>query len=103
LVLKTVMPPPDTFPCPACGEDVPSKAKACPHCGACKKSGWSEESDIYDGLDLPEEDFKYEKFVEEEFGEPHKPSGKELFWKITAAVLLVVVIVLIFSNMFFRQ
>jgi hypothetical protein len=95
------MPSQKTFSCPSCGEDVPAKAKACPHCGACGKSGWNEES--CDGLDLPEEDFNYEKFVEEELGEPRKLRGKDLFWKITAAILLVVIIALIFSNMFFRQ
>jgi hypothetical protein len=97
------MVPQDTFPCPCCGEDVPAKATSCPHCGAGEKSGWNEESESYDGLDLPEDEFKYEKFVEEEFGQPPKHGGKELFWKITAAVLLVVIIALIFSNMFFRQ
>ena len=97
------MPSQKTFPCPACGEDVPAKAKACPHCGACGKSGWNEESETYDGLDLPEDDFSYEKFVEDEFGEPRKPRGRELLWKITAAVLLVVTLLLIFANLLFRQ
>ncbi len=43
------------FTCPACGEDVPRAAKSCPDCGACEKSGWSEEA-RYDGLDLPDLD-----------------------------------------------
>jgi uncharacterized membrane protein YvbJ len=95
------MPRQETFSCPACGKDVPAKAKACPHCGACGKSGWNEES--CDGLDLSEDDFNYEKFVEEEFDQPRKLRGKELVWKITAAILLVLTIVLIFSNLLFRQ
>ena len=77
-----------TFECPACGEDVPAKAKACPHCGACEKSGWGD--DTADGLDLPDDDFNYDKFTAEEFGTPGKSGGK-LIWKITAVVLLLVV------------
>ena len=50
------------FECPVCGEDVPANAKACPECGACEKSGWSEDL-ASSGLDLPDEDFDYEKFV----------------------------------------
>jgi len=41
------------FICPVCGTDVPRAAKSCPECGACDKSGWSEDA-RYDGLDLPE-------------------------------------------------
>lgn len=47
--------------CPACDEDVPPNAQACPKCGACHESGWKEEDDEspeeidYDILDLPEE------------------------------------------------
>lgn len=44
-----------SFTCPVCGADVPRAAKSCPECGACDKSGWSEEA-RYDGLDLPEID-----------------------------------------------
>ena len=92
----------NTFPCPACGEDVPAKAKACPHCGACEKSGWNEEASEGDGLDLPEDDFDYEKFKEEEFGSSRKLRGKELLWKVTAAGLLILVLVAVVFNLLFR-
>lgn len=81
-----------SFECPVCGEDVPSKAKACPHCGACEKSGWNEEARSADGLDLPADDFDYEKFAREEFGSPAKLQAKQLFWKVTAVVILVLII-----------
>ena len=83
-----------TFPCPLCGKDVPAKAKACPHCGSCDKTGWKEEAGDYDGLDLPEENFDYDKFTEEEFGQPQKAKSRQLLWKITAAVLLIIFILL---------
>jgi hypothetical protein len=83
---------PRTFPCPACGEAVPAKAKACPHCGACDKSGWNEEGSSTDGLDLPGEDFDYDKFTAEEFGTPRKAKGPALIWKITGVILLLIAI-----------
>ncbi len=90
-----------TFSCPACGENVPVKAKACPHCGACDKTGWKD--DDADGLDLPDADFDYDKFVAEEFGTPQKVKGPALIWKVTAAVLLIVTVVLIAGNLLFRS
>jgi uncharacterized membrane protein YvbJ len=93
---------PRTFECPACGEDVPAKAKACPHCGACEKSGWNENDDGADGLDLPEEEFDYEKFKEEEFGISRKSEGKRLLWKWTAIVLIVLFIAAFIISGFFR-
>jgi hypothetical protein len=92
----------NTFSCPACGEDVPAKAKACPHCGACEKSGWNEEASAGDGLDLPDEEFDYEKFTEEEFGTPRKLRGKERFWKVVAVVVLVLMFILFAANFLFR-
>ena len=59
------MMPPET--CPNCGAEVPRNAKACPECGSDEQTGWSEETHV-DGLDLPEEKFDYDNFVEREFG-----------------------------------
>jgi hypothetical protein len=77
-------------------------AKACPKCGACEKSGWNEDEASSDGLDLPSDVFDYEKFKEEEFGEPRKATGRSLTWKITTIVLLAVMIVLTFYSLLFR-
>ncbi len=43
--------------CPNCGETVPLRAVACPHCGATHEAGWDDNS-IYDGLDLPDEAYE---------------------------------------------
>ena len=83
---------PDTFPCASCGEDVPSGARACPHCGADEKTGWNEEATRYDGVDLPEENFDYDDFVKREFGSPAKPRGVSWLWwtvGIVAALALL--------------
>jgi hypothetical protein len=71
---------------------VPVKAKACHHCGACEKSGWNAEASGADGLDLPEDDFDYEKFTAEEFGTPRKMKSIPLIWKIIGVVLFVIAI-----------
>jgi len=76
-----------SFICPACGESVPPNAKSCPECGACEKSGWSEDA-VYDGLGDAEDDFDYDKFVTDEFGGPSKQSGKEKFWWWAAVVVV---------------
>lgn len=86
-----------------CGADVPLKAKACPHCGACDKTGWNEEATGYDGLGLPDDDFDYEKFKEEEFGQPHKVRGKRRLWWWTTVILAIILIILSLANLMFRD
>ncbi len=91
-----------SFECPVCGEDVPAKAKSCPHCGACEKSGWNEDARGADGLDLPDDDFDYDEFARREFGTPTKLAGKQLFWKATAVVILVLIGVAFVARFFMR-
>jgi uncharacterized membrane protein YvbJ len=82
--------------CPVCGEDVPRGSVACPECGADHNSGWREDSDVYDAVDLPDQGFNYEEFVRAEFGSVPKPAGIKAFWWIAAIVLIVVFIVIYF-------
>jgi predicted nucleic acid-binding Zn ribbon protein len=82
-------------PCPVCGDDVPPNARACPGCGSCHNSGWSEAA-AYDALDLPDPEFDYEAYVAEEFGsgdngKRHRPAR----WVVVAAIVLLVIWVLI--------
>jgi uncharacterized membrane protein YvbJ len=79
------MPAPET--CPNCGADVPRNAKACPECGSDEKTGWSDDAHTQ-SLDLPDEEFNYNEFVEREFGRP-KRSPKRLLWAIVAIVLVL--------------
>jgi hypothetical protein len=74
--------------CPNCGAAVPSNAKACPDCGSDEQTGWSEEAANGD-LGLPDESFNYDKFVEEEFGEPRaRPRGIAWGWWMVALAVL---------------
>jgi hypothetical protein len=75
--------------CPNCGAEVPAHAKACPACGADEKTGWSEEAAV-GGLDLPDESFDYDDFVEREFGKKKAlPHGISWFWWLVAIALAV--------------
>lgn len=73
--------------CPACGEWVPRKAAACDCCGACERSGWKAESDVYDGIDLPDDDFDYDAFIAEEFDEGKTKRNMSNVWWWVALVL----------------
>lgn len=82
--------------CPVCGVDVPRGALACPECGADHDSGWREDADSSDGLDLPHEDFNYDEFVRREFGSSFKPAGIKPLWWVTAILLIIASIALYF-------
>ena len=78
--------------CPVCSEFVPEGYHACPHCSADDRSGWKED-DSYDGLDLPDEDFNYEDFIKNEFGND-SPAGKlHPVWWITGLILLILSVI----------
>jgi predicted nucleic acid-binding Zn ribbon protein len=77
-----------TFPCPTCGEEVPAGARACPSCGADENTGWSEDA-RYDGLDLPDEEFEYGKFLEKEGLGKRKRSRREITLLVVALLVLL--------------
>ncbi len=75
--------------CPNCGAEVPKRAKACPECGADEATGWSEDAS-YGGLDLPDDSFNYDEFVEREFGGKQvKPHRVKWLWCVVAIVLVL--------------
>lgn len=76
--------------CPACGEWVPRGQVACDDCGACAKSCWKNDSAVYDGLDLPDDDFDYDEYAEREFGSgsSRENASRKLFWRWVAAIVL---------------
>jgi predicted nucleic acid-binding Zn ribbon protein len=75
--------------CPVCGEDVPRDALACLQCGADHNSGWREDAETYDGVDLPEHDFNYGELVKKEFGSQAKPATLKIIWWIVGIALIV--------------
>jgi len=74
--------------CPNCGADVPRNARACPECGSDEQTGWSEQAGNAD-LDLPDENFNYDEFVEREFGgKKPVPRGIHWFWWVIGILLV---------------
>ena len=78
--------------CPVCGEDVPHDARACPQCGADHESGWKKDADLYDGVGLPENEFNYDEFLEQEFGSEARPAGLKTIWWLVGIVLIVALV-----------
>jgi uncharacterized membrane protein YvbJ len=76
--------------CPHCGADVPANAKACPGCGSDESTGWSEQGKT-DGLNLPQDDFDYQDFIQQEFGQKRPvPRGVHWFWWLIAVIVLII-------------
>ena len=70
--------------CHLCGAEVPRNAKACPECGSDELTGWSEHAAAGD-LGLPDEEFDYKRFVEEEFGKAGaRAHGLRWLWWVVA-------------------
>ena len=101
----------DFYICPQCGAEVRVGSKGCQKCAsqrATKKwhappppKSW-EQDEVCDGLDLPDDEFDYEKFLEEEFGGPKRRSGREWLWWVVAVVLILAVVALSFVGTWLR-
>lgn len=72
------------FVCPVCSEELPANAVSCPECGACERSGWSDQT-IYDGLDF------------EEDAQKNAPSG--FWWRIVAGLILLALLALFIGRL----
>ena len=71
---------------------MPAKARACPECGADEKTGWSERA-AAQRLGLPDDEFDYDEFVEEEFGnrkQPVRPPIGWLWWIVAVGLLIAI-------------
>jgi zinc ribbon protein len=86
--------------CPHCGAEVPARAKACPECGSDETTGWSDDASAQ-RLDLPDDQFDYDEFIKEEFGE-HKrdvrPRGITWFWWLVALTVVAALVWLIIAG-----
>lgn len=72
---------------------MPRDALACPGCGADHQSGWREDAEIYDGLDLGDDGFNYDEFVREEFGGGKRSAALHPVWWVTAALVLAAFVI----------
>jgi uncharacterized membrane protein YvbJ len=85
--------PPET--CPNCGADLEPTATVCPECGSDESTGWAEDA-YAAGLDLPEDDFNYNEFIEKEFGSKPGKAPRRMPWIWWATALVLVGIFLFF-------
>lgn len=84
--------------CPQCGAALPDEVAACPECGSCEETGWSERA-RYEamGVDYDPDEFDYDAFVENEFAEGRRrPPAKQWLWGLVAAILVILFLFLIF-------
>ncbi len=89
----------DYFICPDCGAEVRVGSRGCARCASeratkawDKRQPW-EQDEVYDGLDLPDDEFNYEEFLDKEFGGGRRRSRREWLWWAVAVVLLAVLVV----------
>jgi len=77
------------FDCPNCGAKVPAGARACSECGSDEKTGWNEDTAIYDGagLEVPSE-FNHNEWMKKEGLVATRASGKQIAIIIVALLLL---------------
>jgi ribosomal protein L40E len=84
--------------CPICGAEVPHQARACPECGADHNSGWRNDADTYDGVELPDHEFNYGEFVRREFGSKANPGKLKPIWWIVGIALLIAFVFYVFAS-----
>ena len=78
--------------CPSCGTAISPNARSCPECGAAEQTGWNADTG---SLGLPDEDFNYDEFIENEFDDDRpqlKPRGLHWFWWLAGILLLAALI-----------
>ncbi len=78
--------PPAPDECAQCGVAIPRDARACPECGADERTGWRETS-VYDGLDLPEDDFANDNGAPAGRS-PRGVGGLAWYWWVIGVMLL---------------
>ena len=81
--------------CPNCGATLADDAVACPECGSCEETGWSDRA-RYDsiGVDYDSSDFNYDEFIDREFG------SNQSSWDRRRVVMAVIAIGLVFVFLF---
>ena len=83
--------------CPNCGAFIEDDdAVACPECGADENTGWSDHA-TEQRLDLPDANFDYDEFIENEFGTQNnnrvKTEGVPWWvWAVAVGILLLLLL-----------
>jgi len=85
----------DSYICPGCGEEVEVGS---PRCETCDPPHPWEQSESLDGTGIPlsDDDFDYDEFIRDEFGEdvPTGHRAKKAFWTGIGIILLIALVLL---------
>lgn len=84
---------------------MPRGALACPECGADERTGWNDRADSQrtaDRLGIPDDEFDYDEFVKEEFGErkesrTNTKGENSLWWWVVVGLTLTFIYFAFFS------
>ena len=76
---------------------MPAAARACPECGADDTTGWNEDRAVYDGLDLPDDEFNYDEYLKKEFGDAGQSTRKPRKLLIWLGLIALALAALAFS------
>ena len=87
--------PDDWFACNNCGAEVSARAKACPECGADDETGWRDAYDTSHSVPGVDDDFDYDEFLENEFGEKSRVKPKNMSWWVWGSAILVIIALLL--------
>lgn len=85
----------DWFACGNCGTEVKASARSCPECGADDETGWRDAYDRFHSVPGVDDDFDYDEFVENEFGDKPKLKPKGMKWWVWVTAMLVIVALLL--------
>ena len=90
------------FLCPHCGAEVRKGQAACPECGSCEETGWSDAATegFADGGYDEDDDFDYNEFVESEFPDHAQPlTARQKLTKLAIVLIcLALILTFIFSQ-----
>jgi hypothetical protein len=90
------MPETLTYLCPFCGSDVRVGIPCLGCAKKTKKRSW-EQPPSQDGLDLPDDDFDYDDFIQREFGKlPHRRFHLPWYWWALGVCLILTLLISVF-------
>lgn len=89
--------------CPNCQTTLPEEAAlACPECGSCEETGWSERAQ-YEAIDVDydgEFDYIIDKFISNEFiseeFQAEKDWDKRRLFLVILSILMIILVVVVF-------
>lgn len=74
--------------CAHCGAEIQSDATFCRHCGSSDSDGWSDEADVSSFSTADNDEYDYDEFIANEFGDGSRHTTTPVLWRFVAVILL---------------